>query len=579
MNGMLRDIDDMLSRPQTAIRLLLSNGDEGGTAMTMASIIQAGFLERGDPYIKNLLNLFRVNILKDLKKKAKINVPKGAYLLGVMDEKGVLEENEVYIQIWDRTDNENHKEIITGPCVVFRNPCFHPGDVRVVKAVDRPELSHLVDVVVFSSKGYRDIPSMCSGGDLDGDDYTVYWDPDLMPETKNFPPMDYSAAPPQLVDDVKISHIIKFFVNYINNDNLGRIANAHLATADHSPLGARDGKCMRLAQLHSEAVDFPKSGKPAILTEDLIVKRFPDFMQKKDKETYKSEKVLGKIFRSIDQRNYKEYSSTLITDAVYDTRLRLDGMELYIAEARMLRNDYNRDLLALMNQFGVQTEAEIVSGYIIKWLKSGKSKNKYQQHETTMKAVRSFHNLWRKEFEKEFIGEDRRMVDVGRRGDMELKAAAWYYVTYHPKERKEDLSLEGGFFSFPWVVYDIVCDIAKRNTYKKLSDSLSLPIPENVIKEYAMKHLNMMRSIPVTAESEDEDEVNDEEDEEDYDSSDEEIINLNSISSASTTTVLTNHNNDTPPQPRVNVSAGLSELSDYNVIRADATEEDIMELI
>lgn len=55
--------------------------------------------------------------------------------------------------------------------VVYRNPCFHPGDVRLIKALDKSNLQHLIDVV-FSSKGVRDIPSMCSGGDLDGDDYT-----------------------------------------------------------------------------------------------------------------------------------------------------------------------------------------------------------------------------------------------------------------------------------------------------------------------------------------------------------------------------------------------------------------------
>jgi RNA-dependent RNA polymerase len=66
--------------------------------------------------------------------------------------------------------------------------------------------------------------------------------------------MDYTAAPPKMVEEVKIRDIIKFFVNYISYDNLGSIANSHLAQADISNSGARDGKCTRLAQLHSEAV-------------------------------------------------------------------------------------------------------------------------------------------------------------------------------------------------------------------------------------------------------------------------------------------------------------------------------------
>lgn len=75
-----------------------------------------------------------------------------------------------------------------------------------------------------------------------------------MPKIRNYPPFTYKAEEPLEVDEVKISHIQKFFVNYINNDNLGQIANAHLATADMSSSGALDGNCLRLAQLHSQAV-------------------------------------------------------------------------------------------------------------------------------------------------------------------------------------------------------------------------------------------------------------------------------------------------------------------------------------
>lgn len=172
MDDMLRDVNKLFQKSEEAIRVLQGNADESGTATSMAKIIAAGFFERGDPYIKNLLNLYRVSVLKDLKKKAKIIVPNGAYLLGVMDETNTLEEGEVFVQICDTSTNGAGRQVITGEVVVFRNPCFHPGDVRVVKAVDNENLRHLMDVIVFPAKGHRDIPSMCSGGDLDGDDYT-----------------------------------------------------------------------------------------------------------------------------------------------------------------------------------------------------------------------------------------------------------------------------------------------------------------------------------------------------------------------------------------------------------------------
>lgn len=67
-------------------------------------------------------------------------------------------------------------------------------------------------------------------------------------------------------DDVKNAssqEITDFFLNYIRNDNLGMIANAHLVFADFSEEGARCEECLQLAALHSTAVDFPKSGVPA----------------------------------------------------------------------------------------------------------------------------------------------------------------------------------------------------------------------------------------------------------------------------------------------------------------------------
>lgn len=170
VNSMLNAMNRMLSSASEAIRVLQANVDEYGTARSMAQILSAGFLDRKDPYILNLLNLFRMSQLKDLKKKAKIIVPEGAYLLGVLDETNSLKENEVFVQISTGT-NDSTRRIIESNCVLFRNPCFHPGDVRVVQAVDYPALHHLLNVIVFPAQGYRDLASMCSGGDLDGDDY------------------------------------------------------------------------------------------------------------------------------------------------------------------------------------------------------------------------------------------------------------------------------------------------------------------------------------------------------------------------------------------------------------------------
>lgn len=55
------------------------------------------------------------------------------------------------------------KHILTGPVVVTRNPCLHPGDVRQLTAVYAAQLVHLVDCVVFPNHGPRPHPSEMAG--------------------------------------------------------------------------------------------------------------------------------------------------------------------------------------------------------------------------------------------------------------------------------------------------------------------------------------------------------------------------------------------------------------------------------
>lgn len=63
-----------------------------------------------------------------------------------------------------------------------------------------------------------------------------------------FPPMEYDPAKRKVVDHVDISDVKKFFVDYIENDKLGIIANKHLALADQSPQGVFDERCIRLCK-------------------------------------------------------------------------------------------------------------------------------------------------------------------------------------------------------------------------------------------------------------------------------------------------------------------------------------------
>lgn len=73
---------------------------------------------------------------------------------------------------------------------------------------------------------------------------------------------------PVQVDKVTVDHLIQHFTNFAKNDNLGQISTWLMAHADQS--GADCPQCEQLAQLHSKAVDFPKTGVPAALERDLV---------------------------------------------------------------------------------------------------------------------------------------------------------------------------------------------------------------------------------------------------------------------------------------------------------------------
>lgn len=69
--------------------------------------------------------------------------------------------------------------------------------------------------------------------------------------------------------------------------------------ADLSPTGVFDERCLRLSDLHNIAVDYPKTGIPAILKDEDRPKRYPDFMAKRGRDCYPSQKVFNPNKRSI----------------------------------------------------------------------------------------------------------------------------------------------------------------------------------------------------------------------------------------------------------------------------------------
>ena len=79
--------------------------------------------------------------VQDLRTRTRIFVPEAALLMGVVDELGVLEYGQVFIQV-DRSLTLDSPTIIQGDIIMAKNPCFHPGDVRILQV--RPPCCHLL---------------------------------------------------------------------------------------------------------------------------------------------------------------------------------------------------------------------------------------------------------------------------------------------------------------------------------------------------------------------------------------------------------------------------------------------------
>lgn len=106
---------------------------------------------------------------------------------------------------------------------------------------------------------------MLSGGDLDGDLYNIIYDKSLRPK-RTCSPADYATPDPiDIGRTVEAQDVTNHFLNFMENDSLGRIATLHQIIADRELLGTFDQVCLDLAALHSDAVDFSKTGIPVSL--------------------------------------------------------------------------------------------------------------------------------------------------------------------------------------------------------------------------------------------------------------------------------------------------------------------------
>ena len=380
----------------------------------------SNFNQTTDPFLQSVAKAVFTVAKTEIHERQRILVDKSALLMGVMDEFGILGPDEVFIQL---NKFDTGSEIITGPVAICKNPCFHPGDFRKLTAVPaKPGLDHCFNVLVFPQTGDRPHPNEITGSDLDGDLFFVTWDQDLTSFSPRLP-MEFSVDKEKSEGrEVTIEQIAEFFMQYMTSDVLGRVANTHLALATIKPEKADAEECLKLAKLHSTAVDFAKTGERVDPNSIPQVQAWPDFMRKKHYESWdSSHTVIGKLWRESEIIEEEK-----VPFEMYEIREYAGNLE----EIKEIIDDYEMEIKGIMNIYGIESEVEVVTGEITTFAKHFKNKNKYKRREETRHRLVLMVKMLKKKFEERL-----RRIDTVESSMVCLKVA-----------------YDRGLFAFPWLV-------------------------------------------------------------------------------------------------------------------------------
>jgi RNA-dependent RNA polymerase len=230
----LHDLDAFLVNREKAQQMLPQiGGPDSALKSLLLDMLLSGISPAKDPFLYSCLFAIRAHHIYGLRKKARIFIEKGAVLMGGIDETGLVPEGCVFVQVRTKSLLDDHVSTkscfkpIVGPVMVTKHPVMHPGDVRMLLAVDVPELRRHNNVILFSREGSRPEADKMAGSDLDGDEFAVTWDPRLFINA-NYDPFDYDClntaeSSPEvfpLNDDERSKALMNHFINHAKSDNL-----------------------------------------------------------------------------------------------------------------------------------------------------------------------------------------------------------------------------------------------------------------------------------------------------------------------------------------------------------------------
>lgn len=150
----------------------------------MSFLLDSGFDPQKLEFLRDIAWRLRMEKCKELQDRLNVRVGRSTYAYMVVDFLGVLEEDEIHLGFSSKFTDEHSgfsETFLHGMDVlVARTPAHYPSDIQRVKAVFKPELGSLKDVIIFPTKGDIPLADKLSGGDYDGDIAWVCWEPTIV---------------------------------------------------------------------------------------------------------------------------------------------------------------------------------------------------------------------------------------------------------------------------------------------------------------------------------------------------------------------------------------------------------------
>ena len=237
---------------------------------------------------------------------------------------------------------------------------------------------------------------------------------------------------------------------------------------------------LKLASLHSMAVDYVKTGQPAQMTRDLKPPKWPHFMEKHNlpaDRVYTSRKILGQLYDQVERVDFVPAYRAPFDDRILNAyRPDADILDT----VRDIKSDYDAHIRRIMAQHEVKTEFEVWSTFV---LQHSRTTNAFKFHEVIWELSVALKEQFRKTCYERAGGKDFNTlapfvaamytVTQTEMADAIRECSQFQDVGGHRRPLREMTTDKMPLMSFPWLFPDVLGKIAKGNV-QQVNEAISV---------------------------------------------------------------------------------------------------------